>query len=54
MMSGVVAKLGEPAECQVCECLADDSGTGNSVCHNCDEPDSFYGVSQCLTIDTVL
>lgn len=37
-----VARKAQPTDCQICECLADESYSGVSQCRSCHRPDPFY------------
>ena len=41
----VIADKGTPADCQVCECRADDDGVGISICSRCLEEELPVSIS---------
>lgn len=41
----VIARKGQPTKCQRCECVADETGTGKSMCRSCEDHLPVYGVS---------
>ena len=46
VMVRVIAKKAVPTACQICECIPDVTGTGMSVCRNCNRPAPIYKVSR--------
>ena len=38
----LIAKKGEPQSCQKCDCVADETGVGKTICKSCQSTRSFY------------
>ena len=38
----LIAKKGVPADCQNCDCIADETGVGKTVCNTCETTRSFF------------
>jgi len=42
VMVRVIAKKGKPTDCQVCECVPDETGVGKSECRSCEVRNPIY------------
>ena len=42
VMARTIARKAAPTECQICECVADETGVGASRCRSCQERNPYY------------